>query len=142
MRLQGRTLKVSSTPKSSSTAYSVKQNQGKPLTTTLHVQKVKDCTHCHDGSHPLYLCAAFKAISVEDRNNAVSSLRVCTNCLSYNHLDEIVLVAGHAENVATAITHFSIVSDQHLAQQQRIALPVHQILQHPLLLTLPLLLMC
>ena len=85
LRLQGRTLKVSSTPKSSSTACSVKQNQGKPLTTTLHVQKVKDCTHCHDGSHPLYLCAAFKAKSVEDRNNAVSRLRVCTNCLSYNH---------------------------------------------------------
>ena len=35
-------------------------------------------------------------------------------------LQEIVLVVGHAENVATAITHFSIVSVQHLAQQQRI----------------------
>ena len=83
LRLQCSTLKVSSTPMALSTACSVKQKQGKPFTTTLHVQKVKDCVHCHCGSHPLFLCAAFKDKSVEDWNNAVSSLKLCTNCSSY-----------------------------------------------------------
>ena len=65
LRLQGRTIDASSTLKSS-TAHPVKQKQWKSSSTTFHVQKDKDCAFCHDGNHPLYLCDAFKAKSVED----------------------------------------------------------------------------
>ena len=72
-----------SIPKSS-TSCPAKQKQGISLT-AVHLQKHKDYSVCHDGNHPLYLCAAFKAKSVEDRINTSSKLKVCTNCLSYNH---------------------------------------------------------
>ena len=84
LRLQGRTIDASSTPKSS-TVHPAKQRQWKSSSTTFHVQKDNDCALCHDGNHPLYLCDAFKAKSVEDRSSAASRLKVCTNCLSYNH---------------------------------------------------------
>ena len=60
-----------------------KQKQGK--TTTFHVQKEGNCSLCHDGSHPLYLCAVFKAKSVEEKFNTTSRLKVSTNCLSIYH---------------------------------------------------------
>ena len=65
LRLQGRTIDASSTLKSS-TAHPVKQKQWKSSSTTFHVQKDKDCAFCYDGNHPLYLCDAFKAKSMED----------------------------------------------------------------------------
>ena len=78
LHLQGRTLKDSSTPKSS-TGHPPKQKQGKSFT-TFHVQKEKDCALCHDRDHPLYLCVAFKAKSIEDRSSIAYRLKVCTNC--------------------------------------------------------------
>ena len=65
------------------TVYAAKQKQGK--STNLHVQRNDNCAFCHDGNHPLYLCAAYKAMSVEDRFNTASRLKVCTNCLSFKH---------------------------------------------------------
>ena len=82
LQLQGRTLDSSTTLKSH-TAYAAKQKQGK--FTNLHVQRNDNCAFCHDGNHPLYLCPAYKAKSVEDRFNTASRLKVCTNCLSFNH---------------------------------------------------------
>ena len=79
LRLQGRTVDSPTTPKPFYSA----SRQWKP--TTLHVQKEGDCTFCHDGNHPLYLCAAYKAKSVEDRSSTATRLKLCTNCLSYNH---------------------------------------------------------
>jgi len=61
----------------------VKPKQGKSA--TLHVQRESNCTQCQNGNHPLYLCAAFKAKSVEERSSTASRLKVCHNCLSYNH---------------------------------------------------------
>ena len=69
----------------------VQQNRSKEdrqLSTAVHLQKDKYCSLCHDGNHPLYLCAAFKAKSVEDRISIASRLKVCTNCLSYNHFSQ------------------------------------------------------
>ena len=83
LHLQGRTLKDPSIPKYS-TSCPAKQKQRRS-STAVHLQKDKDCSLCHDGNHPLYLCAAFKAKSVEDRISIASRLKVCTNCLSYNH---------------------------------------------------------
>ena len=57
LRLQGRTTDSPSVSKYS-TAPLNKQKQGK--TTTFHVQKEGNFSVCHDGSHPLYLCAVFK----------------------------------------------------------------------------------
>ena len=82
LRLQGRTLDPSTTLKIH-TAYAAKQKQGK--SNNLHIQRNDNCAFCHDGSHPLYLCAAYKAKSVEDRFNTASRLKVCTNGLSFNH---------------------------------------------------------
>ena len=87
LHLQGRTLKDSSTPMSS-TGHPLKKKQGIPFT-TFHVQKEKDCALCHDGDHPLYLCAAFKAKFIEDRSSTASRLKVCSNCLSYNHFSQV-----------------------------------------------------
>ncbi len=58
--------------------------------TTLTVDKLVELLQqyrlrCHDGNHPLYLCAVYKAKSVEDRFSTASRLKVCTNCLSFNH---------------------------------------------------------
>ena len=62
------------------------QSKKKPCGSgTLHVQKGRDCQLCHDGNHPLYLCSTFKGLSVEERNNTASRLKVCTNCLSFTH---------------------------------------------------------
>ena len=82
LRLQSRTLDPSTTLKTH-TAYVAKQKQGK--STNLHIQRNDNCAFCHNGNHPLYLCAAYKAKSVEDRFNTASRLKVCTNCLSFNH---------------------------------------------------------
>ncbi len=82
LRLQGRTADSSATPKSYA-ACSVKQKQGK--STTFHVQRDDNCACCHNGNHPLYLCDAFKAKTVDDRFSTASRLKVCTNCLSFNH---------------------------------------------------------
>ena len=82
LRLQGRTLDPSTTLKTHTT-YAAKQKQGK--STNVHVQRNDNCAFCDDSNHPLYLCAAYKAKSVEDRFNTASRLKVCTNCLSFNH---------------------------------------------------------
>ena len=82
LRLQGTTLD-SLTTLTTHTAYAAKQKQGK--STNLHVRRNENCAFCHDGNHPLYLCAAYKAKLVEDRFNTASRLKVCTNCLSFNH---------------------------------------------------------
>ena len=80
LHLQGRTIDSPLVSKYSTVPLN-KQKQG--ITTTFHVQK--EGSLCHDGSHPLYLCAVFKAKSVEEKFNAASRLKVCTNCLSFNH---------------------------------------------------------
>ena len=43
------------------------------------------CSLCHEGNHPLYLCSTFRAKSVEERFSTATRLKVCMNCLSYNH---------------------------------------------------------
>ncbi len=82
LRLQGRTADFSATPKSYA-ACSVKQKQGK--STTFRVQRDDNCACCHNGNHSLYLCDAFKAKTVDDHFSTASRLKVCTNCLPFNH---------------------------------------------------------
>ena len=81
--IQGRTINSSST-QNPSVAHATKQRQNK--STTLRVQKDNNtCSLCHEGNHPLYLCSTFKTKSVEERFSTATRLKVCTNCLSYNH---------------------------------------------------------
>ena len=80
---QSRTVDSSCTLKPSITQVA-KPRQSK--STNLHAQKNNNsCNLCHDGNHPLFLCPTFKAKSVEERFSTATKLKVCTNCLSYNH---------------------------------------------------------
>ncbi len=45
----------------------------------------KTCGFCKVESHPLYLCSAFKGLSLDQRNDSSESLKLCHNCLSAGH---------------------------------------------------------
>ena len=113
LRLQGRTIDSPSVSKYS-TAPLNKQTHGK--TTTFHVQKEGNCSLCHDGSHPLYLYAVFKAKSVEEKFNAVSRLKVCTNCLSFYHFAWNCPSRRSCKNCGGR--HHSLLDHQHSAMRR------------------------
>jgi len=79
MRLQGWTIDSPSSEPASQTA-----KQGKCSTSLKSIKKTDFL--CHDGTHPLYLCVAFKAKSVKERYNTVSKLKICSTCLSWSHI--------------------------------------------------------
>ena len=44
-----------------------------------------NCIVCHHDKHPLYLCAAFKALSHADKLSVLKSNNFCLNCLKSGH---------------------------------------------------------
>ena len=76
----------------------------------------------------------FQSQVVEDRINIASRLKVCTNCLSYNHFSRDCLCRRSCRKCGNVIIHLFIVNSHHL-KQRRIIPPANQLLLQQIIMS-------